>query len=142
MTKRYKWPKALGLKVDRVYALRQDVKALQKKVDAELRRLKVAKDLARVKEELVALEEHLIQDVQKSELEGAAGKTARCGLLFTDHYSIEDTTRFFNYVQRYKAWDLLPKRIVADALRERLNAGKRVPGVRTFTVLKLSVTKR
>ena len=136
------WPKSLGARIDKLYSLRQDAKTLTKEFEAAAKRLPEGRRLERVNAQIAALEEHLIESVKKSELEGAAGKLARCSIRHPEHYSIENPTTFFAYVKRHSAWDLLPKRIAPDAYRERVREGKRVPGVRVFTETKLSVTKR
>lgn len=42
---------------------------------------------------------------------------------------IEDYSKFIAYVKRYNAWDMLPRSLSAKAVKERLEAGKKVSGV-------------
>jgi len=124
----FKFPKTLGACADRVYALRQERLAAQKVVDA-------------LEEEEKALREHIINTLPKSEATGAAGQVARVTVVTKDIPQVKDWEKFYAYVKRHNAWDLMQRRLAATAVTERWEAGKEVPGVEHFTAVTLSINK-
>ena len=58
----------------------------------------------------------------------------------TTMVELTDPNKFFNYVARNRAFDLLQRRINTKAWKERIEAGKRVPGTEPKRVRKLRFT--
>lgn len=127
-TKAFKPPKALGACADMLYELRQ-------------RRLDLQKDVTAIKEKETALNNHIIEQLPKSDATGVAGKTARVRVLTKAVPVVEDWDKFYAYVSRQKAWELMQRRINTRAIQERLEAGKKVSGTGEFTAVSVSVTK-
>jgi hypothetical protein len=127
MTK-FKFPKTLGACADRVYELRQ-------------RRLDAQKVVDTLQEEETALREHIINTLPKSEATGAAGKVARVTVVTKQIPQVKDWQALYTYVKKHNAWDLMQRRLAANAVTERWEAGKVVPGVEPFTAVTLSINK-
>mgnify|MGYP001824856248 CR=1 FL=1 len=60
----------------------------------------------------------------------------------TTHATVKDWPKFYGYVKRNNAWDMLQKRVNDGAYRERLDNGKNVPGVEPFSKISISLTKK
>lgn len=128
MTKQFKFPKTLGACADKYYELRQ------KRLDAQ-------KVVDKIQEEESALREHLINTLPKSEATGTAGKKARVTVVTSQVPQVKDWDAFYKYVKKNGAFDLMQRRLADSAVKERWESGKKVPGVESFTVVKLSVNK-
>jgi len=124
---KYIFPKSLGSCVDRLKTL--DVKA-----DAIKAQLKVVED------EYRALEAHLIESIPKEDLQGATGKTARVELDRKPVPTAKDWDKLYAYIKKTGAFDLLHKRLSTTACNERWAAKRVIPGVESFTVVKLKLT--
>lgn len=124
----YKFPKALGACADRVYELRAKRLAAQKLVDA-------------IEEEEKALKEHLINNLPKSEASGVAGKTARVTVTTKHVPQVEDWDLFYKHVKKTGDFDLFQRSISKAAVEARWEANKKVPGVKAFNAVSLSITK-
>lgn len=133
MAKPPKYPKSMGACADLLYDLRQ------KRLDAD----KVA---AALKEEEVALQEHIINTLPKGDT-GASGLRYKVQVKTEPRLrvSAEKWPEFFGWVSKNKAWDVLQKRLSDKALVERSFDAKgkprAIPGVETFPVVKVSLTK-
>lgn len=135
-----KLPKSLGACVDLYYDKRQARLVEDKKVQA-------------IKAEESYIKEHIINNVPKGDA-GAVGKRYK-GIVYTDDvYQVEDWKKFYAHVKKTGEFDLLNRALNQAAVKERVDAqerpsGKRgenwkpklPPGVKTFTAVKLSVTK-
>lgn len=121
-------PKTIGACADRLYKLREERYALNKKVDA-------------IKEEEHRITEHVINTLPKSEATGIAGKTARVAVKTKEVPQVTDWVAFYAYVAKNKAFDLLQKRVSDKAVTERWENKKQVPGVVPHTLVTLSLTK-
>ena len=124
----FKLPKTLAGCADALYSVREERLAAQKVVDA----------LARKE---AALREHLIDNLPKSEASGIAGKLARASIVKDTIPQVKDWVAFHAYIKRTGSFDLLQKRLSDGAVKERWEAGKSLPGVERFTVVKVSITK-
>lgn len=123
-----KLPKTIGACADRLYKLKEEkakAQAAVKKIDDEVK----------------AIKEHVINELPKSEASGVAGKVARVSVVKKEVPSVEDWDAFYKYVSRTKSFDLLQRRLSAPAIKERWEAGKKVPGVDHFTVVDISLNK-
>lgn len=123
-----KFPKTLGECADALYQTRQN-------------RLELQRQVADIEAYEKGLKEHIINTLPKSRQEGAQGKMARVTIVKKDVPQVKDWDAFYGYVHKHKAYELLQRRLSAEALTERLDAGKKVPGVETFTAVTLSVNK-
>lgn len=127
--KTYKFPKALGACADRLYKLREQ----------RLSQQKVAEEL---KAEEVALKQHIIDTLPKSEASGVAGKVARVTVVVKEEPQIKDQDAFRKYLNKTKRFDLAyALRPSGPAIRELWDEGKDVPGVEKFNVVTVSLNK-
>lgn len=121
-------PKTLGACIDKLYRMRADRLALQKKVDA-------------AKEQEKVLTEHLIQHLSKEKADGVKGKLAKASINRTVVAHAVDWKKFYAHVLKTKSFELLQKRLNDKACKERWDDNKVVPGIEPFAVIKVSVTK-
>jgi hypothetical protein len=121
-------PKEFGAVADLLYTTRQRRLDYQHHADA----LKVHE---------TALKEHLISNMPKSKATGAAGEVARAQIEREDQPVVEDWEVFYAHIAKKKEFDLLNRALNRKAVKARFDMGKTVPGVGTFPVMKVSVTK-
>ena len=126
--KTYKFPKTMGACADKVYELRNKRLEQQKIVDA-------------IEDEEKALKKHIIENLPKSEATGAAGKIARVSVISFEIPQVKDWEAFWKAFNKKTDTDLLQRSVNKAAINERLEAGKKVPGVEIYKDLKLSITK-
>lgn len=125
---KFKFPKALGACADRLYKLRQ-------------KRLEMQKEVDKVAAEEAALKEHIINTLPKSEASGVAGRLARVTVVTKEVPQVEDWDAFYKYVKQTGSFDLMQRRLVEAAVKERWEAGKEIPGVKRFQVVTVSINK-
>ena len=96
-----------------------------------------------VKPALKALEEYFIQTLAVGESSGVQGMGSRTQVTESPVPVIkpEDWTKFHRWVAKTKQWDLLPRAVNKDAVRERWDAKKPVKFVGVFHAKKVSCTK-
>ena len=128
LPKGFKLPKSLAVCADMLYETRTKRLAVQKEVDA----------LQAVES---ALREHLIDNLPKSQATGVSGKTANAKIMTDFKPRVTDWDKFRAYIIKNKAFELLQKRVSDEAIQERWDAGKEIPGVERFQVVKVSLTK-
>lgn len=128
MTKPPKFPKSLAACADLLYKTREE-------------RLRLAKAVKELDEYETALEEHLIDKLPVSDATGVAGKIARVQIIPKVVPTVKDWDALWKYIFKTKATEFLQRRISVDAVTERWEAGKEVPGVERFNAKKVSVTK-
>lgn len=126
---KFKIPKTPGAIVDRIFDLEQQAETAQHVVD-------------KLDKERKFLENHLLDTLPKSDLEGLVGKTAVVKIRRTVVPQASDWLKVWAYAVKTKSPDLFQKRLSSEACRLRWEDGKVIPGVEQFTVVKLSVTKR
>lgn len=135
-----KLPKSLGKCVDLYSEWRAKRLAEKKEVDA----------LETIEK---AIKEHIINTLPKGDT-GAVGTNYK-GVTYTDTvYVVEDWDKFYTHLKKTGEFDLLNRALNQAAVKERVDAqtrpsGKRgegwkpklPPGIKSFPVVKLSVTK-
>lgn len=122
-------PKTLGACADKLYKLRQERLAMERRV-------------AELKEEEAVLRDHIIDTLPKSDASGITGKTCRVTITKSVKPRVEDWDVVYKYISRTKSWDLMQKRLSDTAVNERWGVGKEIPGVGKFTAVTLSITKK
>lgn len=123
-----KMPTTIGATIDLLWSLRESRKAAEAAV-------------TEIKEKEAAVEAHLMNNFDKSGLDGAKGKYGLATLKRSTVADVTDWPAFYSYIQRNKAWELLQKRPAITAIRERWDAHKTIPGVEPKEVVQLSLTK-
>ena len=114
--------------VDELYETRSERLELNKKVN----------EMKAVETDLSNL---LIDELEKGEASGIAGKRAKAFVKVSTIPKVEDVEALVRYALKTKQLDLLSVSVNAPAVRARWEDGKQVPGVGGTQVVKLSVTK-
>jgi hypothetical protein len=122
-----KLPKSLGQCADLLYATRQTRLALQREVDE-------------LQAQETAIKDHLINTLPKDDSTGAAGKVARVQITVSSKATAEDWPKVYEFVRKYRRFDLLYRRLNDSAVKEMWDAGKEIPGVGKFNVVGVSCT--
>lgn len=121
-------PTALGELADHLYKIRES-------------RLEIERSVEKLKVEEGAIREHLIQTLPKQELAtGIAGKVGKVTIKPAVVAQLKDDAKLYAYIKKTGDFDLLQRRLNEGAIKARWEAGKAVPGVEPFDVLKVSVT--
>ena len=126
--KEYKLPKTLAGCADALYTIREERLTLQREAES----LSVREGLLR---------EHIINTLPKSQATGISGRIANAKIERKEIPQIVDKLLLQKYIKRTGAFELLQNRISESAVLERWADGKTIPGVKAFTVLKVSCTK-
>lgn len=123
-----KVPKNFGAAADLLYDVREQRLILQKKVD-ELKNFETK------------VKQHLIDNMSKKDSTGAAGRIARAQIVSEPKPAVEDWDSFYGHIKKTGQFDLLNRAPNASAIKARWDAGKKIPGIGSFNVTKVSVTK-
>jgi hypothetical protein len=113
---------------------------------AERRRLARLKDIAyrRHKALSAQLEEHdayLIKCLREDKLQSIRQRGYNFTAASRDTIKVADRDDFYGYATKKANWDLLTKHVVAEAVRERIRNGIKIPGILREQVPYLSVSK-
>lgn len=125
-------PKTIGACADQVFKLRAEISATKKRHEEEL---------AQKTLDLKSLEEHLINTLPKSDSSGAVGKLARVTVVISSVPQVQDWDALYKHIKKTGEFDLLTRGLSKEAIRARWENNKKVPGIGTFDVVKLSVNK-
>lgn len=96
-------------------------------------------DVLRPVEKVV--EEYFIQTLAVGESSGIQGMSSRTQITESVIPTVEDWIAFYGYVRKNNAFELLNRAVNREAVRERWEAKKQVPGVKAFHAKKVSCTK-
>ena len=122
-----KVPETLGACADLLFDIRES-------------RRKLEKEAEEWQKQETALTEHIIRTLPDSD-GGAVGKHHQVHRQKRVKPRVTDWALFFKHVKRTGAFELMQRRLADGAVQERWDAGKQVPGVDTFTIISLSLTK-
>jgi hypothetical protein len=112
--------------------------------DTKTKRLALDKQAAELKAEEARITNHIIDNLDKREESGAAGKHHRVQVVRKKKYRVspEKWDSFFKWVAKNNRFDLLQKRISDDAVKATVEESrKKVPGVEPFDYVTVSLTK-
>ena len=87
------------------------------------------------------LEEFFIATLAVGEASGVQGRTARVQVTDSLVPSVEDWPVLYKYIRRTGAWELLQRSVSKEAVRERWDQKRQVPGVKAFHVKRVSCTR-
>jgi hypothetical protein len=121
-------PKTLGACADMLYKLRDQRYALRAQIEE-------------LEEQESAIKDHLIKNLPKSQSKGISGKVANVKVESRDEPVVQDWDKFYANLKKKGEFDLLNRALNKRAVKERWEDGKTVPGVGTFKVTTVSVTK-
>ena len=122
-----KVPETLGACADLLY-------------DIKTKRLSLEHEAEEWQKQESMLTEHIIRVLPKSD-RGAIGRHHQVQVVTRTKPRVTDWAAFFKFVRRNNAFEFLQRRVAEGAVQERWDAGKKVAGVDTFTVVTLSLTK-
>lgn len=125
---KFKIPKKIGAIADMLYSTRQE-------------RLEVNRVVEEFKERETQLKDYIIENLPKSDATGASGKLANVRVVNDSQYRVEDWDLFYAHIKKTGHFDLLNRAINQTAIGERFENGKPVPGIGTYVITKVSVTK-
>jgi hypothetical protein len=107
--------------------------------DKRAARLAADKVADALKKEEQALIDHIIDNLPKDS-RGAVGKHHMVKVYTDQKLVVKDWDELYKYVHRTKKYELLQKRLGESAAQEIIDDGKKVPGVESFTMVKVSLT--
>ena len=112
----------------------------QVKMLASLKKRKEAAELKanKLKAEYEELKTELLGLMNQDKLESLKSNGLSLSVSKQEVVKVEDWDAFYKYVHRYKAYDLLQKRVGVTAALDRLTDGKKLPVIKT-TIRKLNV---
>jgi hypothetical protein len=87
------------------------------------------------------VEEHFIQELAAGESSGVQGRRSRVQVTDTPIPQVADWPKFYQYIKRTGAFELLNRAVNRAAVAERWDQKKQVPGVTVFHAKKVSCTK-
>jgi hypothetical protein len=124
-----KLPKSMGACADLLFEVREQ-------------RLAADKVAAALKADEELIKTHIIDNLDKGST-GAAGKHHRVQVVRKRKHVVnpEHWPNFFGWVSKNKAWDVLQRRINEEAIKARIESGKKIPGVEPFDYVAVSLTK-
>lgn len=128
----FKLPKTLAQCADLAYELRNERLDIQRSIDP-------------IKEKESLLKDHLIENLPKSDASGVSGAVANAKITSSPEPRVEDWDAFYAWVKKQKGvegFNFLGRTIAKDAIVEyQERTGKLPPGIGTFNVIKVSLTK-
>lgn len=84
-----------------------------------------------------SIEDKIIAQFGKLDIEGAIGYEATATLDKKDHFSIEDRPAFNQFVKDNDAYDLYQNRLSSTAIKARKAEGVVIPGLRVFRTIEV-----
>ena len=90
---------------------------------------------------LKAVEEQFIQTLSVGESSGAQGFHSRTQITESVVPTLEDKPKFYAYVKKHGAFELLNQSLNRNAIQERWDNKKQIPGIGKYHVKKVSCTK-
>lgn len=87
------------------------------------------------------IEDHFIETLKVGEASGLQGMAARVQVSESPVPVVDDWEKFYAHISKTKSFDLLNRAVNRNAVRERWDAKKKVPGVSVFHAKKVSCTK-
>lgn len=118
----------MGRLADDLHEIREARLALNKVVEA-------------VKREETRIADHIIDNIDIDTEGGVMGAAYKATVVRDEQYTMEDPDKFYAHVKRTGNFHYLNKALNKGSIRERVEAGKPVPGVGSITIKKISLTK-
>lgn len=98
--------------------------------------------LKKAKEKRTECADFILSRYVKEDIRSARGKLGQISRTERNVPSVFDWDKLCAYVKRHNAFELLQKRVTQEAYKERVDAGKKVPGVEIFTKIGLSISRK
>lgn len=123
-----KIPKTLGAVADLLYKTRKA-------------RLAKAKEVEKLQAQETELKEHIIANLPKSNASGIAGKVARVSVSNKLEYRVSNWADLYKYIKKNDAFALLQRRLSTEAVAEVIEEKKKLPGVESIDIPRVSLNK-
>lgn len=104
-------------------------------------RLAADRAAAKLKEEEGVIKEQIIRMMQEARLKVAGSHNATVKLHEKMKPVATDWGAVYKFIMETNGFDLLQKRLTQEAVQLRWDEGVEIPGVKTFPVLELSISK-
>lgn len=104
-------------------------------------RLVLQRRTDQLKKEETQLKDDLILALQEANLTSAGGTDHKVTYKQETKPVAGDWNEIYRYIQENDAWDLMQRRLLESAIKERWEDGVEIPGVVSFPVDKLSLSK-
>jgi len=104
-------------------------------------RLDLARQTEAAEKEERLLKGEIFERMQAEGLSSAGGKLLRVTLETEYEPTVTDYDKFYKFIKKHDAFELLQRRVSAAAVKERWADGEQVPGVEKFPVPKLHTSK-
>lgn len=128
--KKVKVKKTIGELIDRMYSVRQEIETISTE---QIKPLMERKD---------KLEDIIIRRMQKDGTSSVKARKALAAIKKSTHYNVKNRAALDKYAKKNKALDLFTNAINQAAVKARMEAGIKIPGVEAFNRTSLSLTKR
>lgn len=121
----------LGTKIDKLFNLREEIRADKKKLELK-------------EDKLNALKSEVIDALHQEGLESSRGRTATVSISTSQEPSVADWDKFYTWMYRNKAAHMMYRRLNPKIFRETLELRKNraIPGVETYDNVKLNILRR
>lgn len=127
----------LGTLVDRLQKYQDSLDEL----NLEIKQIEKKKEVIEAKYK--ALENDIFESFDKSELDGAIGKTASIAIDRKLIGTIKDPSKLYAYIKKFDKWELLQRRLNNKVYLEITDEGRKpIPGTSTFVKISLKLKKR
>ncbi len=120
--------RSLGAAIDAIEKLQEKEDALEAQLSA-------------LRKKILGEKNKVLKRFKKSTLHGARGRFGVASVIERDIPQVKDFDKVMKYVIKRKAFELLQKRVSAEAWRERVEANDIVPGIEAYKDVKLRVVK-
>lgn len=105
-------------------------------------RLDMDKDVKKIKARENEIKEHLIENLSVSDTTGVSGLKFKAQVTSEPQPTAEDWEDIYDYIVEHDRFDLMGKSLNSKAVKDMWAEKKKIPGVGSINVKKLSVTKR
>ena len=126
----------IGKSIDKLWAINLKIKKQREKMATQEEVLK------KLKREYEDQENFIFKQLEEQKAQGALGTKAKVKINISMHANVVDWEELVRYASRTKSFDLIKRGVNSRAYRMRLEDGKKVPGVKPFTKVSLSLTKK
>ncbi len=96
------------------------------------------KTAAELKAKRIAKQEEVVKALKAANVTSSKGKSMSVSLTESVVPQVKDWNKFYPYMTKTKGFDMLQRRVNGKAIMDRINDGKKVPGIETFTVEKFN----
>ena len=122
-------PKKIGTKIDHLFAMSETISEREH-------------ELKELKSKRAELEADIIKHLHTENATDAGGKMGKVSISVTKHANVKDWKKYYEYIHKHKAFDLLQRRVSDKAYFDRIEEGEKIPGVEVYTREKLNRSRR